>query len=159
METQIVQIIKSLLDEVLGPARALGLQVRVLLGGPATEIEAAFKTFSREPVDGLLTLSDPVYLVQRDQIAQLEVQYRVPTVYALRDHVLAGSLASYGANVEDAYYQAGIYSSRILKGEKPADLPVLEPTKFHLAINLKTAGVIGLEVSPMLLSRADKLIE
>jgi putative ABC transport system substrate-binding protein len=150
---------QPLLDEVLAPARSIGLKVRVLQAGNGKEIEAAFNTFSQEPVDGLLVLSDPVYANQRDLMAHLEMQYKVPAVYSSRDNVVAGSLASYGASTGDSYYQAGIYSARILKGEKPSDLPVLEPTKFELVINLRTAKSIGLAVPGTLLARADEVIE
>jgi len=149
----------NLLNEVLHPASALGLQVRVLTAGNETEIEAAFKTFNNEPVDGLLVLSDPVYFDRRDQIAQLESVHKMPSVHSEREIVAAGGLASYGASITDAYHQAGIYADRILKGERPADLPVMEPTKFELAINLKTAKALGLTITPTLLARADEVIE
>ena len=150
---------QPLLNEVLAPARSIGLKVRVLQAGNGKEIEAAFNAFGQEPVDGLLVLSDPVYTNQRDLMARLEMQYKVPAVYSSRDNVVAGSLASYGASTGDSYYQAGIYSARILKGEKPSDLPVLEPTKFELVINLRTAKSIGLVVPEILLARADEVIE
>jgi ABC-type uncharacterized transport system substrate-binding protein len=150
---------QPLLNEVLASARAIGLQARVLQAANGREIEAAFNTFGREPVDGLLVLSDPVYANQRDLMAHLEIQYKVPAVSSSRDYVVAGSLASYGASIGDSYYQAGIYCARILKGEKPSDLPVLEPTKFELVINLRTAKSIGLAVQGTLLARADEVIE
>ena len=150
---------QPLLNEVLAPARSIGLKVRVLQAGNGKEIEAAFNAFGQEPVDGLLVLSDPVYTNQRDLMARLEMRYKVPAVYSSRDNVVAGSLASYGASTGDSYYQAGIYSARILKGEKPSDLPVLEPTKFELVINLRTAKSIGLVVPEILLARADEVIE
>ena len=150
---------QPLLKQVLDPARALGLQVDVLKASNGSEIDSAFQTLSRERVDALLVLSDPVYANQRDQIARLEMQYKVPAVHSFRQHVVAGSLASYGASIDDAYYQAGIYSGRILKGEKPAELPIMQPTKFELVINLKTAKALGLTVPPALLARADEVIE
>ena len=103
---------QPLLNEVLAPARSIGLKVRVLQAGNGKEIEAAFNAFGQEPVDGLLVLSDPVYTNQRDLMARLEMQYKVPAVYSSRDNVVAGSLASYGASTGDSYHQAGIYSAR-----------------------------------------------
>jgi len=150
---------QALLDQMVASAQARGLQVRILAAGSGPEIDSAFNMLTREPVDALLVLSDPVYLNQRDQLARLELQYRIPTVNASREAVVAGSLASYGASIEDSYYQAGIYTGRILKGEKPADLPVLQPTKFELVINLKTAKALGLIVPQALLVAADEVIE
>ena len=150
---------QPLLNEMVALARAIGLQARVLQAANGKEIEAAFNTFSHEPVDGLLVLSDPAYANQRDLLAHLEIQYKVPAVSSSRDYAMAGGLASYGASISDSYYQAGIYSARILKGEKPSDLPVLEPTKFELVINLRTAKSIGVVVPGTLIARADEVIE
>jgi len=150
---------QSLLGEVLEPAGRLGLQVHVLKAGNEGEIDAAFSTFRNSRVDALLVLSDPVFFNRRDQIARLEIQYKVPAVHATRGFVAAGGLMSYGASVDDAYCQAANYCGRILKGEAPNNLPVMQPTKFELVINLKTAKAIGLEVPPMLLARADEVIE
>jgi ABC-type uncharacterized transport system substrate-binding protein len=150
---------QSLLGEVLEPAGRLGLQVHVLKAGNEGEIDAAFSTFRNSRVDALLVLSDPVFFNRRDQIARLEIQYKLPAVHATRGFVAAGGLISYGASVDDAYCQAANYCGRILKGEAPNNLPVMQPTKFELVINLKTAKAIGLEVPPMLLARADEVIE
>jgi putative ABC transport system substrate-binding protein len=150
---------QALLDEVLRPALALGLQVRVLKAGSGEEIESAFNTLGHGAADGLLVLSDPVYLNRRDQLAQLEMQNRLPAIHSSREHVIAGSLVSYGASIDDAYYQAGLYAARILKGEKPANLPVMQPTKFDLVINLKTAKALGLAIPDKLLALADEVIE
>jgi len=144
---------------VLKPAQALGLQVDVLKAGSEHEIDSAFDTFAHMQIDALLVLSDPVYANRREQIARLELKYRIPTVHSFRGHVIAGSLASYGASIADAYCQAGTYAGRILKGEKPADLPVMQPTKFELVINLKMAKALGLNIPPTLLARADEVIE
>jgi putative tryptophan/tyrosine transport system substrate-binding protein len=150
---------EQLVAEVLEPARNRGLQAHVLKASNEQEIEAAFSTFPHARADALLVLSDPVYLNRRDQIAQLAKTYRLPTIHAARELVVAGGLASYGASIKDAYRQGGDYCGRILKGERPADLPVLQPTKFELVINLKTAKALGLEVPPTLLARADEVIE
>ena len=150
---------RALLDQMLALAQARGLKVHVLAAGSGPEIDSAFNILTREPVDALLVLSDPVYGSHHDQLAQLELQYKIPTVNAEREAVVAGSLASYGASIEDSYYQAGIYTGRILKGEKPADLPVLEPTKFELVINLKTAKALGVTIPQSLRATADEVIE
>ena len=150
---------QALLDQMLISARSSGLRVHNLTAASSAEIDAAFSILSRDPVDALLALSDPVYLNRRDQLAKLELQYKIPAVHESRQHVLAGSLASYGANIEDSYYQAGIYAGRILKGEKPADLPVMQPTKFELVVNLKTAKTLGLTIPPSVLAIADEVIE
>jgi putative tryptophan/tyrosine transport system substrate-binding protein len=147
------------IDDVVKSAEASGLVVRILKAGSAGEIEAAFSQLGREPVDGLLMLSDPVYTNRRDQIVRLLNSQRIPAVSGSREIAAAGGLASYGASIEDAYRQAGTYSGRILKGEKPADLPVMQPTKFELVINLKTAKALNLAVPQNLLARADEVIE
>jgi putative tryptophan/tyrosine transport system substrate-binding protein len=149
----------QLVDEVLKPAQAMGLGVHVLRATNEREINAAFASLDSVPVDALLLLSDPVYGNRRNQIVELAHTYKVPTIYYSREYVLAGGLVSYGASIQDAYQQAGIYCGRILNGEKAADLPVMQPTKFELVINLKTAKALGLEIPPTLLARADEVIE
>jgi putative ABC transport system substrate-binding protein len=150
---------EQLVAEVLEPALSKQMRAHVIKAGSEQELETAFSTFDRTPADVLLILSDPVYLNRSDQIAQLTKTYRLPTIHSSRELVVAGGLASYGASIKDAYHQAGIYCGRILKGEQPADLPVLQPTKFELVINLKTAKALGIEIPATLLARADEVIE
>ena len=127
--------------------------------GNEVEIDEAFMTFVSHQAAALLVASDPFLSRRRDQIVALAVRHSLPTMYANRDPVLAGGLISYDTDVSDMYRKAGIYVGRILKGAKPADLPVQQPTKFGLAVNLKTAKALGLEVPPTLLARADEVIE
>jgi putative ABC transport system substrate-binding protein len=150
---------EQLVEEVVRPARAMGFQVHVFKAGSDREIGVALAELEHTRVDGVLVLSDPVYLNKRDQIADGMRFYRLPAIHSSREYVVAGGLASYGASIQDSYRQAGNYCGRILKGEKPVDLPIMLPTKFELVIDLKTASALGIEVSPTLLARADEVIE
>jgi putative ABC transport system substrate-binding protein len=149
---------EQLVHDVVKPAEAFGLGVRVLKAGSGREIDEAFVALSRAPVDGLLILSDPVYNNRCDQITRLERLLKIPTISS-RNIALGGGLIGYGASTEASFFQAGAYAGRILKGEKPADLPIMQPTKFELIINLKTAKAIDITVPPSLLARADEVIE
>jgi putative ABC transport system substrate-binding protein len=140
-------------------ARSVGLQVAVLDVSTDSEIDAAFAGLGRIKVDALLINTDPFLLGQREQIVQLAARHKVPAIYFLRDFVDAGGLMSYGPKVANSYRQAGIYVGRILKGEKAGELPVVQPTRFDLVINLRTARTLGLEIPTMLLVRADEVIE
>jgi putative ABC transport system substrate-binding protein len=140
-------------------ARALGLELHVMRVRAEHGLQALLASLSHKPVDVLLLGTDPLFNNQRDQLIGLAAQTSIPAIYAFREFVLAGGLMSYGTSFADAYRQAGIYAGRILNGESPADLPVMQPTKFELVINLKTARALGLEVPPTLLARADEVIE
>jgi ABC-type uncharacterized transport system substrate-binding protein len=139
--------------------RRLGLEIIVLSCGTEEEIEAAFATAARERVSALYVGAGAFIVSRRRQIAELALRYRLPTMSGTREAVAAGQLMSYGTNQVDVYRQAGVYVGRILKGEKPADLPVLQPTKFDLIVNLKTAKALGLNIPEAFLLRADEVME
>jgi putative ABC transport system substrate-binding protein len=140
-------------------ARAMGLQTQVLNASTSREIDAAFATFVSERPDALFVTGDPFFNSRRVQLVLLAAVHRVPATFALRDFAEAGGLMSYGASLRDAYRQVGIYVGRILKGAKPADLPVVQSSKFELVINHQTARILGLTVPPSLLATADEVIE
>jgi putative ABC transport system substrate-binding protein len=152
-------VAETMLKEVAAAARAMGLQIKVLNASTSEEIEAAFASFMRERPDALLVGAEPYFYSRRVQLAMLAARYTMPATYSQRDFAEAGGLMSYGTNIADAFRQIGVYAGRILKGAKPADLPVVQANKFELVINLPTARALGLEVPPMLLARADEVIE
>jgi putative tryptophan/tyrosine transport system substrate-binding protein len=145
--------------EVEAGARAMGLEIQILNASSSNEIHAAFATIARERPDALFLGADPLWTLRRVQLATLAVRHALPMVCQAREVVEAGGLMSYGANIEYAFRQAGVYAGRILKGAKPADLPVLQSSKFELVINADTARTLGLNVPPSLLARADEVIE
>jgi putative tryptophan/tyrosine transport system substrate-binding protein len=150
---------ETTLRDVKEAARAVGLQVHVLNASTSSEIDAAFATLQRERSDALFVAPDGFFNSRRVQLATLAAHERVPAAYSLRDYVMAGGLMSYGTDVADMFRQVGVYTGTILKGAKPADLPVVQSTKFEFAINLITARALGLTIPETLLATADELIE
>jgi putative tryptophan/tyrosine transport system substrate-binding protein len=149
----------STLRDVEAAARAMRLQIQVVRANTSREIDAAFATFERERPDALFVASGPLFSSRRVQLALLAARYQVPAIYAGRQIAEAGGLISYGASLTDAIRQVGAYAGRILKGAKPADMPVVQSTKFELVINHQTARMLGLAVPSTLLATADEVIE
>ena len=149
----------GVLRQAEGSARGLGVQLQILEARTPSEIETAFTAMSSQRVDGVLVLRDAVFRAQRAQITALAAKNRLPAVYGLREEAEAGGLVAYGASVPQLYRRAAAYVDKILKGAKPGELPVEQPTKFELVINLKTAKALGLTIPPSLLQRADQVIE
>ena len=145
--------------EAPATARALGIQIPVLNASTEHDLDEAFASLGKLGVSGLVVLAEPFFDSQRERIVSLAVQHAVPMISSLREYVVAGGLMSYGPSLPDSYRRAGIYVGRVLKGEKPADLPVMQPTKFELVLNLKAAKALGIEIPPTLLVRADEVIE
>jgi putative tryptophan/tyrosine transport system substrate-binding protein len=150
---------ESTLQAIPDAARALRLETQVLKASTNGEIEAAFATLARERVDALYVASDGFFVSRRVQIATLTARDRIPAAYGERDHAVAGGLISYGADITDSFRQVGVYTGKILKGTKPADLPVVQSTKFELVINLTTAKALGMTIPETLLATADEVIQ
>ena len=146
-------------QETEAGARSLGLQLHVFNATVESEFERGFAAITAQRIAGLLVGDDPFLQSRRDQLVQLAANHAIPAIYFSRDFCDAGGLMSYGPSIIDAYRLVGFYIGRVLNGEKPADLPVIQPTKFDLVINLKTAKALQLTVSPTLLARADEVIE
>jgi putative ABC transport system substrate-binding protein len=147
------------LRDVQEAARAISQQLHILFASSASELDAAFAASVKVGVKAMLVAGDPFFNSQRNKIIALAASHSMPAIYEQREHAEAGGLMSYGTSLTDGYRQVGIYAGRILKGEKPADLPVVQSTKFELVINLKTAKALGLEVPPSLSAQADETIE
>jgi putative tryptophan/tyrosine transport system substrate-binding protein len=147
------------LKGVEAAARAMGLQIQVFDAGGSREIAVAFANIARDRPDALFILDDPLFSLRRVQLVNLASRHAIPATYGSRESAEAGGLMSYGANVSDAWRQAGAYAGRILKGANPADLPVVQASKFELVINAETARMLGLAVPPSLLVIADEVIE
>ena len=152
----VFQAIQRREAEVAG--RLLGVQLHILEARGSKDIDRAFATIEIERTRALLVLGDPVFISHRNQIADLAVKHRLPAVSGPKEHAEAGGLIAYGPNFPDMYRRAAYYVDRILKGTKPADLPIEQPTKFELVINLKTAKQIGVTIPPNVLARADRVI-
>jgi putative tryptophan/tyrosine transport system substrate-binding protein len=140
-------------------ARANGLKLAVLNASTPAELSAVFSHLAEHPVGALLVGADPFFMIRREEIVTLAARQKIPAVYPFREFTVAGGLMSYGTNVANAYRQAGIYAGRVLKGARPADLPVLTPTTFELVINLNAARALGVDVPPSLHARSDEVIE
>jgi putative ABC transport system substrate-binding protein len=154
LSTAIVQ-----LSDIQEAARAIGLQTHALQASTDPELETAFESVALNRIPALVVTADPFFNARRDKLVALSVKYSVPTMYQFREYALAGGLISYGTTLTDAYRQAGIYAARILRGEKPADLPVQQPTKFEFVINMRTAKILGVNVPDSMQSLADKVIK
>jgi len=152
-------VVETTVREVHKAAPTMGLQIQILNASTVSEIDAAFATFARERLDILLVAGDAFLISRRVQLATLTARDRIPAAYGAREPVEAGGLMSYGTDIADAFHQIGVYSGSILKGAKPAGLPVLQSTKFEFVINLHTARTLGIEVPPGVFSIADEVIE
>ena len=150
-ETQVRQVQEA--------ARALGLQLHVLKARSEVEFDAVSVSLAQQHADALMVAADPRFISHRNRLVALAARHSVPTIYFSREFVTAGGLLSYGTDIADAYRQVGVYVARILKGTKPVDLPVIQPTKFELVINLKTAKALGVTVPSGVLAIADEVIE
>jgi putative ABC transport system substrate-binding protein len=145
--------------DVLAAAPAVGLQVQILRASSDREIDAAFVRLVQSRIGALLVGNDALFNSRTEQLVALAARHAIPTMYSYRESAVAGGLMTYGPNLTEQYRQVGLYAGRILKGEQPADLPIMQPTKFELIINLKTAKTLGLEVPATLLALADEVIE
>ena len=147
------------IKDVREAVQSLGQRLHVENVSSQGELDSAFSAFSQFKVGAVLVGTDPIFAIYRDQLIALAARHKIPAIYNLREYCEAGGLMSYGASLANTWSQAAVYVTRILKGEKPADLPVMQPTKFELVINLKTAKALGLSIPPTLLALTDEVIE
>jgi putative tryptophan/tyrosine transport system substrate-binding protein len=152
-------VVEDDMKSVLATAQSLGLTVEVLNASTERDLDATFEAMARLHVGALVVQGEPFFDSRRDHIVELAARYATPAIYAWREYALAGGLMSYGTSITDNYRQAGVYTGRILKGENPAELPVVRPTKFDLVVNLKTTKTLGLQIPDKLLALADEVIE
>jgi putative tryptophan/tyrosine transport system substrate-binding protein len=145
--------------DIQAAARSIGQEVTILNARTIRDIDAAFAMLAQMRADALLVVTDAFFFTRAAQLVVLAARHAIPTVYFRREFVAAGGLMSYGSNVDESYRLLGVYGARIIKGEKPGDLPIQRPTKLELVINLSTAKALGLEIPPTLLARADEVIE
>ena len=150
---------ETTIKDVMPAGSAMGLNIEIISASHPREIDEAFATMVQKRLDGFIISPDPLYLTRRTQLATLSARYTLPTIFPLRDFAVAGGLMSYGPDDVDRYRLVGVYAGRILKGEKPADMPVQRPTSFQLVINLQTARSLGIAIPSSLLARADEVIE
>ena len=150
---------ESTIRDLQAAAAAIGRQIEILAAGTNRDIDTAFASLVQKRADALLVNPEPLFRDRRIQLLTLAARHAVPAIYPTRDYAEAGGLMSYGANFADIVRQTGIYAGRVLKGEKPADMPVLQATKFEFVINLQTAKSLGIEIPPSLLATADEVIE
>jgi putative ABC transport system substrate-binding protein len=150
---------ESTLRDAEAAARAMGLQIQVVKADTSREIDAGFDTLARARPHGVLVASSPYFLGRRVQLVQLAAFHRLPMIFSVRDFAEVGGLMSYGPHIAEAYRQIGVYAGRILKGTTPAELPVVQLSKFELVINAQTASMLGVNVPPALLAQADEVIE
>jgi putative ABC transport system substrate-binding protein len=147
------------LPSVVSAAAPLGIKLEVVKASTENEIDAAFSVITRDRAQALMVMNDAFLQLRRNQITGLCIRHGLPAIYPWREYAEAGGLISYGASIREAYRQSGIYVGQVLKGARPAYLPVQQPTKFEMVVNLTTAKIIGLEVPPSLLIQADEVIE